>query len=374
MLILAIETSCDETAAAVIENGRTVRSSVISSQIEKHARYGGVIPELAAREHILNINWVVEQAIQDAGIEQNQLDAVAVTSHPGLMPALAVGVSFAKGLAATLNIPVIGINHFLGHIYGAFLETPDLLTQSDTFPIISLVVSGGHTALVLVNEDGTTQLLGQTIDDAAGEAYDKAAKLLNLGYPGGPILDRLAKEGDKTLYKFPRALCGEGGKAVKDDLLYHFSFSGVKTSLLYKVKEIAHAKPGTPTELPIEKEADYLSDDEIKDLVASYQEAIVDVLIRKVSLAIRNFGAKTAVICGGVACNSRLREVFQQSMDQLKVHPVIAPAKYCTDNAAMIGGLAWHYAKHDLTASMDLDIKSRIGVLPNLPIYKGTQA
>ncbi|MGL4854727.1 MAG: tRNA (adenosine(37)-N6)-threonylcarbamoyltransferase complex transferase subunit TsaD, partial [Lentisphaeria bacterium] len=224
MKILAIETSCDETAAAVVENGANVLSNVISSQIAKHAEYGGVIPELAAREHIRNIAWVVKAALNQANTTLDEISSIAVTSHPGLLPALAVGTAYAKGLALSANKPLIGINHFLGHIYGAFLEQSDALQNPHTYPILALVVSGGHTAIVLIKQDGSTEIVGQTIDDAAGEAYDKAAKLLNLGYPGGPVIDRLAREGNPC-YSLPRALTGENGKAVKDELQYCFSFS-----------------------------------------------------------------------------------------------------------------------------------------------------
>ncbi len=367
MIILAIETSCDETAASVVANGSEVMSNVISSQIDKHALYGGVIPELAAREHIRNISWVVDSAIKQAGITKDEIDAIAVTSHPGLVPALAVGSAFAKGLAMTLNIPVIGINHFLGHIYGAFLEESDKLAKAETYPILSLVASGGHTALVLINGDGTTKLLGQTIDDAAGEAYDKAAKLMNLGYPGGPIIDRLAADGNPQSHRLPRALTGEGGKPVKPELKYCFSFSGVKTSLLYTVKRLIKSKGYNPDEIAPEKEAELVTDQEVKDLAASFQDAAVDVLVKKSVSAAKDFGAKTAVICGGVACNRELRKRFAPAMEKIDVQTVIAPPKYCTDNAAMIGGLAYHYAlKGDFT-DLNFDIASRAGQMPTMP-------
>lgn len=366
MKILAIETSCDETAASVVVNGSEVLSNVISSQIAKHAQYGGVIPELAAREHIKNIAWVVDSAIKDAKIDKTELDAIAVTTHPGLVPALAVGTAFAKGLAMSLKIPIIGVNHFLGHIYGAFLEQSEELLKAETYPILSLVASGGHTAIVLINGDGSTELLGQTIDDAAGEAYDKAAKLLNLGYPGGPIIDKLAAEGEPK-YKLPRALTGENGKAVKPELKYCFSFSGLKTSLLYTVKRMIKEKGYNPDEIAAEKESELITDQEVKDLAASFQEAAVDVLVKKSLQAAKDFGAKTAVICGGVACNRELRNRFAPAMENAGVKTVIAPPKYCTDNAAMIGGLAHHYAvKQDYT-DLDFDIASRNGSMPTMP-------
>ncbi len=367
MKILAIETSCDETAASVVENGKAVLSNVISSQIAKHAQYGGVIPELAAREHIKNIDWVVESAITSAELTQQDIDVVAVTSHPGLMPALAVGTAFAKGLASSLDKPIIGVNHFLGHIYGAFLEQSELLNQATTYPILALVVSGGHTSMVLVEADGSAKLLGQSIDDAAGEAYDKAAKLLNLGYPGGPIVDRLAKEGNENAYVLPRALTGENGKAVKPELKYCFSFSGVKTALFYTVKKIIKAKGYDPETVAPEEETRLVTDAEVKDLAASFQKAVVDVLVMKSAKAAKEFNVKTAVICGGVACNSALRQAFSEKMASLNVNCVIAPPKYCTDNAAMIGGLAYHYATKGDFSDLNFDIASRASKIPNLP-------
>ena len=367
MLILGIETSCDETAASVVRDGHEILSDVISSQIAKHAQYGGVIPELAAREHIKNISWVVEMAIKDAGIKAEDLDAIAVTQHPGLVPALAVGVSFAKGLAITLDVPIIGTNHFLGHIYGAFLEQHERATDPATYPLLSLVVSGGHTALVLIDETGQSKLLGQTIDDAAGEAFDKGAKLLNLGYPGGPIIDRLAKDGDPKAYRFPRALTGDAGKQVKPELKYSFSFSGVKTSLLYKIKEIERAAGKEDKHETAEDEGYLVTDQQVKNLVASYQTAVVDVLVKKSLLACKDFKVKTAVICGGVACNSQLRKEFAERLNRKGVATVIAAPKYCTDNAAMIAGLAFHYAKSEEYTDLKFDISSRVSEMPRIP-------
>ena len=215
-LILGIETSCDETAAAVVADGSEVLSNVVSSQIEKHAPFGGVVPELAAREHLRNIPVVVESALSEAGIAVSDLDAIAVTNGPGLLPALLVGVNFAKGLAAASNLPLIGVNHFTAHIYGTFLDAGVNLLRSDkTYPIIALVVSGGHTSLVLVDGAGEAGIVGGTIDDAAGEAFDKGAKLLSLGYPGGPIVEKLARKGDPAKFAFPRPLTGTAVKALK---------------------------------------------------------------------------------------------------------------------------------------------------------------
>ena len=367
MKILAIETSCDETAASIVENGSVILSNIISSQIATHAVYGGVIPELAAREHIRNISWVVDEAIREAGIDRSEIDAIAVTNHPGLIPALAVGVAFAKGLAMSLNVPLLGINHFLGHIYGAFLEQTELLNKSETYPMLALVASGGHTALVVISEDGRAEIVGQSIDDAAGEAFDKAAKLLNLGYPGGPVIDKLAQQGNPKAYTLPRALTGANGKPVKPELKFCFSFSGVKTALLYTVQRLLVAKGVDPKTISPEEESELISESEAQDLAASFQEAVVDVLVKKSLLVVKEYNIKTAVICGGVACNSGLRARFSRVMYNHKVNAVVAPPKYCTDNAAMIGGLAYHYAKNGEFSSLDIDVLSRARTMPPMP-------
>jgi N6-L-threonylcarbamoyladenine synthase len=256
-----------------------------------------------------------------------------VTVHPGLVPALLVGVSYARGLAAARDLPCVPINHFLAHIYGAFLGDPERLGPG-SFPALALVVSGGHTALLRVDVDGSSHLLGQTLDDAAGEAFDKAAKILGLGYPGGPVIDRLAAEGDPGAFPFPRGLVGGQGRRVRDEDRFNFSFSGVKTSLLYRLPE------GRPPE-----------GQELRDLVASYQGAIVDVLAEKAVDAAIHTGAATLVLCGGVACNSALRREVAARAGAQGVDVVIAPPRYCTDNAAMVAGLAWHYLRHDVRGS-----------------------
>jgi N6-L-threonylcarbamoyladenine synthase len=359
MDILGIETSCDETAAAVVRNGTEVLSSVVSSQIAKHACYGGVIPELAAREHLTNIRTVVETALSESGLSACDVHGVAVTSQPGLVPALVVGVSYAKAAAAAAGLPVVGINHFLGHIYSAFIERPDVLEDSALFPVLALVVSGGHTALILIDAQGDTQMLGQTLDDAAGEAFDKAAKILDLGYPGGPVIDRLAREGNPQAFQFPRGLTGGAGKPLVPEDRFNFSFSGVKTALLYK----------TSGRQP--------DGGEIRDLVASYQEAIVDVLVRKTVEATRHYRAPTLVLCGGVACNSRLREAIAAAAEDVATDLIIAPPKYCTDNAVMIAGLAWHYLRFGLDSGPELGVNARIGTrlgpVPFAPHFRAAQ-
>ena len=350
MLILGIESSCDETAAAVVQDGHEVLSSVISSQIKLHAAYGGVIPELAAREHLKNLQPVVTTALKESGHTLDELAGIAVTSHPGLIPALLVGNAYAKGLALASGLPIVGINHFQGHIYGAFLEHPEALTDEASYPILGAVVSGGHTALVLIERDGHAKVLGSTLDDAAGEALDKAAKILNLGYPGGPIIDRLAKQGDPRRYDFPRGLVGGGGKPVPPEHRYDFSFSGVKTSLLYQVKDRE------------------LSEQELCDVAASYQAAVMDVLVTKAIAAARDAHARLLCLCGGVACNSYLRQHLQEACQKANLPLLLAPPKYCTDNAAMIAGLGYHFFRNGRHDSLDLPVGARLpadlGIFP----------
>ncbi len=353
-LILGIESSCDETAASVVENGKRVLSNTVASQIAKHAAYGGVIPELAAREHLTAISTVVQQALSDAGIKASDLDAVGVTHAPGLVPALLIGMTFAKGFTAANHLPLIGINHFLGHIYGAFVgdEAQYDFTDPALYPMLAAVVSGGHTSLVILTGDGKSKLIGTTLDDAAGEAFDKAAKLLELGYPGGPIIERLAKNGDPQKYHFPRSLTGAAGKPVAPENRFNFSFSGLKTSLLYHVKDLGGAEN--------------LADTELYDCLASYQEAIVDVLCSKIFDAAKYCGVKSVILCGGVACNGALRDRFVQRTPK-NILSVMAPKKYCTDNAAMIGGLTYFYHKAGRSSGLDLDAVARLPLSTELP-------
>ena len=350
MLILGIESSCDETAAAVVCDGHQVLSSVISSQIKLHSAYGGVIPELAAREHLKNVVPVVSTALREAAVTASQLDGLAVTSHPGLIPALLVGNAFAKGLAAAAGLRIIGINHFMGHFHGAFIDHPQLLQDRGSYPILGMVVSGGHTALVLLPADGRARIVGSTMDDAAGEALDKAAKILGLGYPGGPVIDRIAKTGDAHRYSFPHGLCGGGGKPVKPEHRFDFSFSGVKTALLYAVKDRT------------------LDDRELADVVASYQAAVMDVLIDKALDAAQCHGARLICLCGGVACNSYLRSHLEDACRRQGRQLVLAAPKYCTDNAAMIAALGCHFARRGWWDDMGMPVCARLnddlGVFP----------
>lgn len=314
MLILGIETSCDETAAAVLEDGRRLLSDVLSSQVDLHRPYGGVVPEMASRRHIEVVDHIVQSALSQAGVCLSNLGAISVTCGPGLAGALLVGISFAKALAYSLKIPLLAVNHLEGHIASVFLEPPEVL-----FPCITLVVSGGHTNLYYIKEYGRYRLLGQTRDDAAGEAFDKAAKMLGLGYPGGPVIDRLARRGDPTRIRFPRAYL------AKESL--DFSFSGLKTALLYYVQQQGG----------VEKLKDQLS-----DLLAGFQEAIVDVLVAKTFWAAEKYRVKTIGIAGGVAANTALRSKLEERAKKSEIRLRLPSPRFCTDNAAMIALAGYH--------------------------------
>ena len=331
-LILGIESSCDESACAVVRDGVEVLSSTVASQIARHAAHGGVVPELAAREHLSAFPRVLDEALTTANVTLDEIDGIAVTQGPGLIPALLVGVNFAKGLALRHNKPLYGVNHFAGHIYGAFLGTEQhaLLDNENAYPMLALVVSGGHTSLLLLHADGHARHLGYTIDDAAGEALDKAAKLLKLGYPGGPVMQKTAVNGDKTRFNFPRPLTGSAGKAVSEENRYNFSFSGIKTALLYTLEK-----------LDITDDSD-IEPQLLADLAASFQEAVVDVLTRKAMKAVRDFNVKTLIAAGGVACNASLRERLTELVPK-NVNLLMAKPSFCTDNAAMIGGLGYYH-------------------------------
>ena len=307
--VLAIETSCDETAAAVIE-GRAIRSSVVASQSELHAPYGGVVPEVAARHHLGTVNAVVDRALDDAGVALDDVEAVAVTHRPGLIGALLVGVATAKALAYAARKPLVMTDHLHGHIAAVWLE-PVALDP----PFVSLIASGGHTRLDLVADYRAPRLLGQTIDDAAGEAIDKGARLLGLGYPGGPALERLAREGDRGAHRFPVGLAGRGGS--------DFSFAGVKTALLYAVRDLG---PDVDRHRP--------------DLAASYQEAIMRPLADRLIAAARAEGVPAVALGGGVAANGRLRELVGEAAERAGLRVAVPDRSLCTDNAAMIGAAA----------------------------------
>ena len=324
--VLGIETSCDETAAAVVVDAKEVLSSVVSSQVELHARFGGGVPEIASRAHVELLTPVVARALVEAGISDDHVDAVGATVGPGLVGALLVGVSAAKALALVWDVPFVAVNHLEAHMYAAMLEEPDI-----ELPIIVLLASGGHTLLVLMEGHGRYRLLGSTIDDAAGEAFDKVARYLGLGYPGGPAIDRIAIEGDPSAIAFPRAILDDG---------YDFSFSGVKTAVVNYVRK--HPDVSTP------------------DVAASFQEAVVDVLVQKARRAAQAYGAKGMALAGGVAANSQLRTRVLDACMADGLHPFLPSREMCTDNAAMVAAAAWYRLESDGPSPLDT------GASPNL--------
>jgi len=320
MNILAIESSCDETAAAVIKDGSEVLSNIISSQVEIHARYGGVVPEVAARSHIEVIIPVIEQALSEAGVGWGEIDAIAVTKGPGLIGSLLIGVMTARELAITKNKPLIGVNHIWAHAFASFLTE-----TKPEYPFLALTVSGGHTTLSLYKDDLTREVIGETLDDAAGEAFDKVAKLIGLPYPGGPAISKAADSGDETAYKFPLANLGRDS--------FDFSFSGLKTAVLRQVQEITGVNPGA-----IDNKKTYSLDNKVvADISASFQKAAVDALLKQTQKAYLQYKPKALVVGGGVACNKYLRE----KMTEIIPNAIFVPPILCTDNAAMIGALAY---------------------------------
>ncbi len=309
--ILGIETSCDETAAAVVENGREILSSAVASQVDLHAQFGGIFPEVASRQHILAIYPIVDQALKGAHLKLADLDGIAVTRGPGLPGSLVVGINMAKGLAIGSGLPLLGINHLEGHLYSAWLgEVGTKLKNPPRFPLLALIVSGGHSELILMKDHLVYERLGGTLDDAAGEAFDKVARLLELAYPGGPAIQAAAVEGNPAAYEFPRAWLDDS---------YNFSFSGLKTAVLRTVQQLEKQKSPLPK----------------ADLAASFQAAVVEVLFHKTILAAEEFGTKDILVAGGVSANKALREKFT-SQKKYRVH--IPPLSLCTDNAAMIAG------------------------------------
>ena len=331
--ILAIESSCDETAAAVVRNGREVLSNIISSQIDLHKLYGGVVPEIASRKHIEKINQVIEEALLEAKCSLDDIDAVAVTYGPGLVGALLVGVAEAKAIAYARNLPLIGVHHIEGHISANYIENKELEP-----PFLCLVVSGGHTHLVCVEDYGKYKILGKTKDEAAGEAFDKVARAIDLGYPGGPKIDKLAKEGDPNAIEFPRAHVG--------DSVYDFSFSGVKSAVLNyingcKMKQIEYNRA---------------------DIAASFQKAVTDVLVDHAMLGVENYGLKKLAIAGGVASNSALRAAMSQACQERGIEFYHPSPILCTDNAAMIGAAGYYDYKNGIRSGWDLN------AVPNLKL------
>lgn len=328
MLLLAIESSCDETSAAVVRDGVTALSNVVSSQVRVHSRYGGVVPEIASRKHIEAIVPVITQALEDSGVPLGGIEAVAVTRGPGLVGSLLVGLNTAKAIAFASGLPLVGVNHLEGHIGAVFLTE-----RKPAFPFVALVVSGGHTSIYRVRDFGAVECLGQTRDDAAGEAFDKAAKMLNLGYPGGAVIDRLAREGDPRRIAFPRSM--------RDSL--DFSFSGLKTSLLHYLKKL---------ERPVDEQ-------DLPHVVAAFQEAVVDVLVEKTLRAAAEVRIERVVVSGGVAANGRLRQRFSEEADRRGVDLFIPPLRLCTDNAAMIGAVGHALLLKGKRDSLELNALSR---------------
>ena len=331
--ILAIETSCDETAAAVIENGRALLASTVASQMDIHARYGGVYPEVAARQHVLSVLPVIEQTLAEAHLALSDINAIAATRGPGLAGSLVVGLNTAKGLALGAGLPLVGVNHLEGHIYSAWVyNAGDSLPPEPQFPLMALLVSGGHTELNLMESHLSYKRLGATLDDAAGEAFDKVARLLGLPYPGGPSVQKAAEAGDPTAFKFPRAWL---------DDTWNFSFSGLKTAVLKETKKL-EGKP-----LPV------------ADLAASFQAAVVDVLFNKTMNAAREFNVRQIVVGGGVSANKPLRDAF---LSQKEIPVNIPPLSLCTDNAAMVASAGYFRYVLGHTDGLEIDI------LPTWPL------
>jgi N6-L-threonylcarbamoyladenine synthase len=331
--ILGIESSCDETGCAVVADGKEVLSNVVATQIEQHARFGGVVPELASRAHIEAINGVIERAMEQADVTRGDLSAIAVTNQPGLIGSLLVGVMAAKTLAWAWDLPLIGINHVYAHAYAAALDAEPI-----AYPAAALICSGGHTALYHCKSPTEMELMGSTIDDAAGEAFDKVATLLNLGFPGGPAVDRAADDGDPSRVRFPRPLL------TKDNL--DFSFSGIKTAVLYHVQ----GNPGKKAD----PDPPVWSQSDIADIAASFQQAVVDVLVAKLAKAAKRIEARSLILGGGVAANSALRSAADRLAGRLGIALRKPAMKYCLDNAAMVAGLGFWLHKHGKRDPLDL--------------------
>jgi len=335
-LILGIETSCDETAAAIVEDGKKIISNIVASQISIHQKYGGVVPEIASRKHMEDIIPVIDKALDESGKKITDLSAIAVTHGPGLIGSLLVGLSVAKAMAYAKTIPLIGVNHLEAHIYANFLEHNDIKP-----PFVCLIVSGGHTSLVYIKRFGEYKLLGQTKDDAAGEVFDKIAKVLDLGYPGGPIIEKLAKEGDPSSIKFPRP--------ILNDKSYDFSFSGLKTAVIYYIKELKEENKNIP----------------VSDILASFQQAVTDVLVGKTLKAALNFKTKQIILAGGVAANSSLRKEIKEKANLLNIKVFYPSISLCTDNAAMVASAGYYKFKENKKSSLSLDAASRLPLMRN---------
>ena len=336
--ILGIETSCDETAAAVVADGKIIKSSVVASQTKLHEKYGGVVPEIASRAHIEKIYPVINEAIQQAEVSEDNVDAIAVANQPGLTIALVIGVTAAKTLSLMWEKPLIAINHLHAHLQSAVLGEKDI-----QLPAVALIVSGGHTSLYDYRSPLEPELLGATIDDAAGEAFDKVANILRLSYPGGPSIEKASEKGDPEAIKFPRSMLD------RDSL--DFSFSGIKTAVLYYCRG---------QDMKGEDKVGSMSEQEIADIAASFQTAVVDVLIKKTERAVERIGAKTVLLGGGVAANNELRKRLQKLCETAVPAKklLVAPKQYCTDNAVMVASLAYYKYKAKLFADLSLEPKA----------------
>ncbi len=346
MYILGIETSCDETAAAVVIDGKTMCSNVVASQIDLHAEYGGVFPELASRAHVEQIVPVVSQALSDAALTIDQIDAIAVTQGPGLVGSLLVGINYAKGLALASGKPLIGVNHLEGHVYSLWLTQP---FREPQFPVLVLIVSGGHTELLLMKNHGEYERLGGTIDDAAGEAFDKVGRLLELPFPGGPNIESAAHMGNASAFDFPRAM---------RDSSYDFSFSGLKTAVMREVT--VQPSAAARRQRGAEKKAQLRADVSINDVAASFQEALTEILVEKTARAAKAHGVTEVFLSGGVSANSRLRALMKRQTDLPVRYP---PLNLCTDNAAMIAAAAYYRhadAIREQTLNTDLALDVRV--------------
>ncbi len=344
MYVLGIETSCDETAASVVKNGNIVLSNVVSSSVKFHNKYGGIVPEIASRMQLETITQVVDSCIKEAGIKLKDLRLVSVTKGPGLLGSLLVGISFAKSLSFGLNIPLLGVDHIYAHMYGSFLNRKPIQK-----PFIGLIVSGGHTSLFYVKDFDKIAVLGETLDDACGEAFDKVAKILGLGYPGGPIIDKLANKGNPKKIKFQ---CS-GTKRPLD-----FSFSGIKTAVLYTVNRLSGSPVRGVNGLPANRQTGKLTNSQIRDIAASFQETVVDTLVKKSLLACKAGKINRLVVGGGVAANSLLRDKFIKEASANKIDIYFPGMAFCMDNAAMVAGLGYQLFnrgyRSDLSLSADL--------------------
>ena len=342
--VLAIETSCDETAVAIV-NKRQVLSSIVASQIPVHRRYGGVVPEVASRQHLETINQLISQALEEASLNWEQIDGVAATCAPGLVGALLVGITAAKTLAIVHEKPFLGVHHLEGHIYATYLSEPTLMP-----PFLSLLVSGGHTSLIYVKDCGVYETLGETRDDAAGEAFDKVARLLQLGYPGGPVIDKLAKQGNPRAYSLPegRISLPSGGFHP-----YDASFSGLKTAVLRLVQQL-------------EKESEEMP---VADIAASFQDTVARALTKRAIACAKAYGLETIAVGGGVAANSSLRKHMLDAAATNNLKVLFPPLKYCTDNAAMIGCAAVEHLSKGHTSNLNLGVHSRLGLTEVMRLY-----